>query len=129
LNFKGDVFQRRYHAGTAGENATDALDDDQRWHSATRGDASALALDELIRENFHNATFLRPFYVLGPGHYWPLILSPLFKILEWIPSTSQKAKALRLVTLKQILRTLLYAVENQPEAGMNIIEIEEIRKM
>jgi uncharacterized protein YbjT (DUF2867 family) len=49
------------------------------------------------------ATFIRPWYVAGPGHYWPLIFLPLFKILELIPATSQKAKALRLVTLKQML--------------------------
>src|SRR6266496_1920460 len=72
------------------------------------------------------ATFIRPWYVVGPGHYWPLLFSPLFKILGWIPSTAQKAKALRLVTLKQMLYTLLYAVENPPETGVNIIEIEEI---
>src|SRR4030095_2242386 len=28
--------------------------------------------EKKIRENFMNATFLRPFYVLGPAHYWPL---------------------------------------------------------
>ena len=82
-----------------------------------------------IRSTQIPATFIRPWYVAGPGHYWPLLFLPLFKIPEWIPSTSKKAKALRLVTLKQMLQTFLYAVENQPEAGVNIIEIEEIRKM
>jgi uncharacterized protein YbjT (DUF2867 family) len=82
-----------------------------------------------IRSTQIPATFVRPWYVVGPGHYWPLLFLPLFKVLEWIPSTSQKAKALRLLTLKQMLGTLLYAVENQPEAGAaNIIEIEEITK-
>jgi len=75
------------------------------------------------------ATFIRPWYVVGPGHYWPLLFQPLFTILEWIPSTSQKAKALRLVTLKQMLHTLLYAIENMPATGVNIIEIDSIRKM
>jgi uncharacterized protein YbjT (DUF2867 family) len=75
------------------------------------------------------ATFIRPWYVVGPGHYWPLLFQPLFTILEWIPSTSQKAKALRLVTLKQMQRTLLYAIENMPATGVSIIEIDSIRKM
>jgi uncharacterized protein YbjT (DUF2867 family) len=75
------------------------------------------------------ATFIRPWYVVGPGHYWPLLFQPLFTILEWIPSTSQKAKALRLVTLKQMLHTLLYAIENRPATGLSIIEIDNIRKM
>lgn len=74
------------------------------------------------------ATMIRPWYVVGPGHYWPLLLQPLFTILEWIPATSKKAKALRLVTLKQMLQTLLYSVENVPAAGVRIIEIDEIKK-
>jgi hypothetical protein len=58
-----------------------------------------------------------------------LIFSPLFKILEWIPSTSQKAKALRLASLKQMLNTLVYAAEHAPVESINIIEIESIRKL
>src|SRR4029078_11369340 len=38
--------------------------------------------EKLILENFRNATFIRPFYVLGPGHYWPLLLTPIFKLLS-----------------------------------------------
>jgi uncharacterized protein YbjT (DUF2867 family) len=82
-----------------------------------------------IRATQIPATFIRPWYVVGPGHYWPILFQPLFTILEWIPSTSQKAKALRLVSLKQMLHTLLYAIENIPATGVNIIEIDAIRKM
>jgi uncharacterized protein YbjT (DUF2867 family) len=82
-----------------------------------------------IRSTEIPATFIRPWYVVGPGHYWPLLFSPLFKIMEWIPSTSQKAKALRLVSLKQILNTLVYAIEHAPDKGVDIIEIERIRMM
>lgn len=81
-----------------------------------------------IRATKIPATFIRPWYVAGPGHYWPLLLLPLFKILELIPSTAQKAKALRLVTLKQMLRVLLHAVENKPAEGVRIVEIDEIKK-
>ena len=82
-----------------------------------------------IRNTKIPATFIRPWYIVGPGHYWPLLFWPLFTILEWIPSTSKKAKALRLVALKQMLQTLLYAVDNMPATGVNIIEIDSIRKM
>jgi uncharacterized protein YbjT (DUF2867 family) len=75
------------------------------------------------------ATFIRPWYVTGPGHYWPLALQPLFKILEWFPPTSRKAKALRLVSIRQMLQTLLYAVENRPRGNTDIIEIDRILKM
>jgi len=82
-----------------------------------------------IRATQIPATFIRPWYVVGPGHYWPLLFSPFFKILEWIPSTSQKAKALRLVSLRQMLNTLVHAVKNAPKENVNIIEIESIRKI
>jgi uncharacterized protein YbjT (DUF2867 family) len=83
--------------------------------------------EEAIRRTQIPATFIRPWYVTGPGHYWPLLFSPVFKILEWIPSTSQKARALRLVSLKQMLDTLVYAVEHAPQAPLAIFEIEDIR--
>ncbi|MFI5152564.1 MAG: SDR family oxidoreductase [Chitinophagales bacterium] len=74
-----------------------------------------------------SATFIRPWYVVGPGHFWPLFLQPLFKILEWIPSNAKKAKALRLVYLKQMLRVMVHVIENPPKE-IRIIEIEEIRR-
>jgi uncharacterized protein YbjT (DUF2867 family) len=82
-----------------------------------------------IRATTIPATFIRPWYVVGPGHYWPLFFQPVFKILEWIPSTSAKAKALRLVTLKQMLNALLYAVEHTPANNLEVLEISDIRKM
>ena len=85
--------------------------------------------ESYIRSTGIPATFIRPWYVTGPGHYWPLLFLPLFKILEWIPATSKKAKALRLVSLRQMLKTLMYAVEHPPVSGVSIIEIEEIRRM
>lgn len=75
------------------------------------------------------ATFIRPWYVVGPGHYWPIFFLPMFKMLELIPSTAAKAKALRLVTLQQMLHALVYAVENKPKNTLEIIEIAQIRKM
>lgn len=75
------------------------------------------------------ATFIRPWYVIGPGHYWPLLLSPLFKLLEIIPATGAKAKALRLVSLNQMLNSLVYAIDHPPVAGVHVIEIDEIRKL
>jgi uncharacterized protein YbjT (DUF2867 family) len=82
-----------------------------------------------IRSTTISATFIRPWYVIGPGHYWPLLLQPVFKILEWLPSTAAKAKALRVVYLQQMLNALVHAVENMPANGVDVIEINEIRKM
>jgi uncharacterized protein YbjT (DUF2867 family) len=74
------------------------------------------------------ATFIRPWYVIGPGHYWPLFFQPLFKLLEWIPATSAKAKALRLVTLKQMLNALVDAAEHPAENAVTVMEINDIIK-
>ena len=75
------------------------------------------------------SSFIRPWYVVGPSHYWPLLFLPFLKILEFIPQTSKKAKLLRLVYINQILKTLLYAIKNPPEKGIKIYEIEEIRRI
>lgn len=84
------------------------------------------ACEKLIMETNLKASIIRPWYVIGPGHYWPLFFLPLFKLLEIIPRTSATAKALRLVYLKQMLKILVYAVEHAPER-VRYFEIEEIR--
>lgn len=84
--------------------------------------------ESFIKATGMSATFIRPWYVVGPGHYWPLFFLPLFKVLEWIPATAQKAKALRLVSIHQMLRTLVFAIEH-PAHGIRILEIAAIRKM
>lgn len=74
------------------------------------------------------STFIRPWYVVGPGHYWPLMLQPVFKILELLPSTSVQAKALALVSLRQMLSALKNAVINKPKSNNNIVEVQDIKK-
>ena len=32
-----------------------------------------------------NATILRPWYVLGPGHLWPHLLRPAYWLAETLP--------------------------------------------
>jgi len=83
--------------------------------------------EQLIRQNFFNATFLRPFYVLGPGHYWPLLLTPLFAILSLTKSGKEKGKQLGLVWIGQMVNALTWAVEN-PSDGIRILEVKDIKK-
>jgi uncharacterized protein YbjT (DUF2867 family) len=73
-----------------------------------------------------HATILRPWYVLGPGHRWPYLLLPVYKIAEFIPNTRDGARRLGLVTLEQLLRALTFCVEN-PVQGKRILEVPEIR--
>ena len=75
-----------------------------------------------------------PATLYDPGMWWGRgitgrFFQPLFKFLEWIPFTSKKAKALRLVTLKQMLKALSYAIENPPVKGIEIMEIDTINRM
>jgi len=73
-----------------------------------------------------NATILRPWYVLGPGHRWPCLLLPMYKLAELLPSTREGAQRLGLVTLEQMTSALTVAVEN-PVSGTRVVTVPEIR--
>ncbi len=79
-----------------------------------------------IRESGLNATMLRPWYVLGPGHRWPYALLPMYWLMERIPATRDGARRLGLVTLEQMKNALVNAVEN-PCQGTRIVEVPQIR--
>jgi len=74
------------------------------------------------------ATILRPWYVLGPGHRWPHLLIPFYAVARLIPSKRESARRLGLVTLPQMVRALVRAVENPPPAGQTrIVEVPDIQ--
>jgi uncharacterized protein YbjT (DUF2867 family) len=74
------------------------------------------------------ATFVRPWYVLGPGHRWPYLLLPFYAVASLLPATRDSARRLGLVTLAQMTRALVAAVETSPEPGSTrIVEVPEIR--
>jgi uncharacterized protein YbjT (DUF2867 family) len=95
-----------------------------REYQAARRDAErALALSGLRR------TVLRPWYVLGPGHRWPYLLLPMYWLLERWPSTRDTARRLGLVTLPQMVKALVEAVENPPQAsGERLVEVPAIKR-
>lgn len=70
--------------------------------------------EAMIHERALSATILRPWYVLGPGHQWPYVLLPIYKILELLPFTRAAARRLGLVTLEEMILALVYAVESPP---------------
>ena len=82
--------------------------------------------EALISHSGMNATILRPWYVLGPGHRWPYLLIPMYKLMELLPSTREGATRLGLVTLGQMVRALVSAVET-PANGVRIVEVPQIR--
>lgn len=79
-----------------------------------------------IRASGMHATFLRPWYILGPGHWWPLLLVPAYWLSSCFPATREGALRCGLVTLSQMTQCLIHAVENPPD-GVRIVTVPEIR--
>lgn len=77
--------------------------------------------ERLIQEAGLTATMLRPWYVLGPGHRWPMILKPIYALASLIPATRPGAQRLGLVTLKQMVQAIVHAVEHPPPAGSAVV--------
>ena len=84
--------------------------------------------EAMIRDSGIAATFLRPWYVLGPGHWWPYPLLPVYWIMERLPKTKESAQRLGLVTIDQMVHALLWAVENPPPE-IQLLEVPQIRRL
>src|SRR6266545_3849174 len=80
--------------------------------------------EAMVRAAGINATILRPWYVLGQGHWWPCALLPMYALLERLPSTAESAARLGLVTRNQMVAALARAVEHPPE-GIKVVEVPE----
>src|SRR6185369_5337884 len=83
--------------------------------------------EELIRSAGLSATILRPWYVLGPGHWWPILLQPAYWVMERMPGARESARRLGLVTLRQMIEALADAVDH-PVDGVRVLEVPEIRR-
>jgi uncharacterized protein YbjT (DUF2867 family) len=83
--------------------------------------------ERLIRESGMNATIIRPWYVLGPGHRWAYSLIPMYWLFERLPGTRETARRLGLVTLDQMLNAIATAVGSSAE-GVRIYDVPSIRE-
>ena len=83
--------------------------------------------EAVIRESGLNATILRPWYVLGPGHRWPYVLMPMYWLFERLPSTRETARRLGLVTREQMIEALVRAVE-APAVGIQVQDVSAIKQ-
>ena len=83
--------------------------------------------ERMITESGMPATFVRPWYVLGPGRRWPQMLEPLYALARAFPATREGAVRLGLVTLEQMTQTLAWAVENPPQT-VQVLEPPEIKR-
>jgi uncharacterized protein YbjT (DUF2867 family) len=82
--------------------------------------------EAVLRASGLCVTVIRPWYILGPGHWWPLLLKPFYWICEHLASTRDSALRLGLVTIHQMLATLVWAVEHPPQS-VRVVEVPEIR--
>jgi uncharacterized protein YbjT (DUF2867 family) len=83
--------------------------------------------EAVLRKSGMNATILRPWYVLGPGHRWPYAIIPFYWLFGAVPATRAGAQRLGLVTLSQMTVALADAIEN-PATGVRVVEVPEIRQ-
>jgi len=88
--------------------------------------AARARCEALLRGADCRVTFVRPWYVLGPGHRWAALLRPLYALAERVPSMRATARRLGLVTLAQAVAALLFAVEYPPEAE-RVIDVPAMR--
>ena len=79
-----------------------------------------------LRASGLRSTILRPWYILGPGHYWPMLLLPAYWLLERLPHTQDSARRLGLLTIRQMIDALVWAVEH-PSMGTRVMSVPEIR--
>ena len=84
--------------------------------------------EALIRAIGMSATFVRPWYVLGPAHRWPYALVPFYWMAELLPTTRDSARRLGLVTVSQMLAALIWAIENPP-GDVRILDVPKIREL
>jgi nucleoside-diphosphate-sugar epimerase len=82
----------------------------------------------MIRASGIPATFVRPWYVLGPGHRWPYFILPIYWMLERLPATRESARRLGFVTLTQIVNAIVWAAENPPD-GIQILDVPKMRSL
>lgn len=84
--------------------------------------------EAMIREAELTATILRPWYVLGQGRRWPLLLKPFYQLAELFQATRATAERLGLVTIEEMVQALVRAVEHPPMPGRRrIVEVPDIR--
>ena len=88
--------------------------------------AVRMECEAILRASGLHATVLRPWYVLGPGHWWPYALLPAYMLMEALPSTRDAALRLGLVTHAEMTRALVWAIEN-PKPGQRVLSVATIR--
>jgi hypothetical protein len=65
---------------------------------------------------------------MGLVHWGQIVLKPLYALAELLPGARDTARRLGLVTLPQMIRALVVAVEHPPAAAtVRIVDVPAIR--
>lgn len=83
--------------------------------------------ERMLRASGMRATFVRPWYVLGPGHRWPYAILPLYWMWMLSPKSRDTAQRLYPVKLRKVIAAIADAVEHPPD-DVRIIEAPEMRR-
>jgi nucleoside-diphosphate-sugar epimerase len=83
--------------------------------------------EALLLQTGLKTSFLRPWYVLGPGHWWPVLLKPFLFIAKYA-GKREAAENLDTVTLQQMIHTLLYAIKNPPQKNA-VYDVQKIKSL
>jgi nucleoside-diphosphate-sugar epimerase len=85
--------------------------------------------ERLIRDAGLTATVVRPWYVLGPGHWWPAALRPFYAAARLVPAWRDGAERLGFVTIDEMVKALTWVVEHPPRLGdVRIMDVPAIRR-
>ena len=82
----------------------------------------------LLQQTGARCSFIRPWYVLGPGHWWPVLLLPFYAIGRLFPATREQSRQQGLVTIQQMINTLVYAVNHPPDTDVKVYDVPDIKK-
>jgi len=83
--------------------------------------------EAMLRASGMRATFVRPWYVLGPGHRWVYAILPLYWLWMLSPKSRPTARRLYPVKLANVVRAIADAVDRPPQS-VRVIEADELRR-
>lgn len=83
--------------------------------------------EAMIEESGMNGVFIKPWYVLGPGHWWPYLFLPVYKLFQLIPNTRETASRIYPVKLRNVVNAIVHSVEN-PKQGITKLMTQELQK-
>ena len=83
--------------------------------------------EKLLRSSGMRSSFVRPWYVIGPGHYWPLALKPFYAIAKLFPGSRQAANKLDTVTIQEMLNCLMHVIQRTTD-HIEVYDVADIKK-